>query len=408
MKIFNFKNIGIALLGILLALVICEVIVRAIRPQWTYSYIMDNVGSFYTDGEFIPFTLKANYSGAYPSQEYPGERVTISTNSLGLRSDEITLEKPAGVTRILMLGDSYTFGHYVNDNETYPAVLQRLLREQGKNVEVINAGYADGFETDQIYVWLLNQGLLFQPDIIVYGFFIGNDISGIKKETWADLDEYGLPTRIVNKDLYIDDFGTIRLKTIDYGLTAGTQAVYRIPLLRESHLAILINRTLVKLFSSDSSDDSSQAWGENPFPYILRAESDLDWMQEREADFKELVKGMERLANENDAEFLVTMIPVNFQVEPDFLTHVVGTGFSIQRDLFDEMEPWIEEEGIPYINILKAMQAEPGHYYPDNYEVHFNPQGNEFTAVQIAQFLDTCSWDTVIDCSGALEKPAGS
>ena len=38
--------------------------------------------------------------------------------------------------RILFLGDSYTFGDNVSDNETYPFYLQQML----PNTEVINMG----------------------------------------------------------------------------------------------------------------------------------------------------------------------------------------------------------------------------------------------------------------------------
>jgi len=44
--------------------------------------------------------------------------------------------------RIVCLGDSTTFGTGSNDDETYPAQLQNILRRRypGRNVEVINAG----------------------------------------------------------------------------------------------------------------------------------------------------------------------------------------------------------------------------------------------------------------------------
>jgi hypothetical protein len=63
----------------------------------------------------------------------------LTTNSEGLRAPEIG-PKRRGTTRIIALGDSVTHGWGVEDDETYPARLQALLRERGHDVEVINAG----------------------------------------------------------------------------------------------------------------------------------------------------------------------------------------------------------------------------------------------------------------------------
>ncbi len=52
----------------------------------------------------------------------------IRINSLGFRSDEIPLKKVAGEFRILVLGDSVTFGTGGRNEGTYPSILQERLR----------------------------------------------------------------------------------------------------------------------------------------------------------------------------------------------------------------------------------------------------------------------------------------
>src|SRR4030095_2721035 len=65
---------------------------------------------------------------------------TVTINSQRLRSEtEYGFEPPAEVTRIAVLGDSFTFGIGANEPETYPAQLERKLRETAR-VQVINAG----------------------------------------------------------------------------------------------------------------------------------------------------------------------------------------------------------------------------------------------------------------------------
>ena len=59
-------------------------------------------------------------------------RSMVTTNSLGFRSQELDPEKPL----IAVLGDSIAFGYGVDNNETIPALLQRLL----PRYNVLNAG----------------------------------------------------------------------------------------------------------------------------------------------------------------------------------------------------------------------------------------------------------------------------
>src|SRR5439155_17593498 len=59
-------------------------------------------------------------------------------NSRGFRAVEFTKEKPSGVYRIIMLGDSVTFALPIDECH-YPGVLQQLFDAGGKDrVEVIN------------------------------------------------------------------------------------------------------------------------------------------------------------------------------------------------------------------------------------------------------------------------------
>lgn len=51
-------------------------------------------------------------------------RAGIFTNALGMRGRELPLTKRAGGFRIVMLGDSYTFGYGVGEEETSSALLE--------------------------------------------------------------------------------------------------------------------------------------------------------------------------------------------------------------------------------------------------------------------------------------------
>lgn len=74
---------------------------------------------------------------------YSGRRITYTINQEGARGSEWSLAKPQGALRIVALGASSTFGVNSPDEATWPAFLERALREtHGKNAEVLNGGYA--------------------------------------------------------------------------------------------------------------------------------------------------------------------------------------------------------------------------------------------------------------------------
>lgn len=91
----------------------------------------------------------------------------VSTNSLGARADrEYAVPKPAGVRRVVTLGDSMTYGEGVSNDATWPAQLEAQLQ----NTEVVNLGDR-GYAHDQMYFALKDSGARLAPDLVVLGFF---------------------------------------------------------------------------------------------------------------------------------------------------------------------------------------------------------------------------------------------
>jgi hypothetical protein len=114
--------------------------------------------------------LAPNYTGWFAG-------VPVHINSLELRDDrEYDLRKGPKTFRILVLGDSVTFGHGAIPENTYPALLERQLREWRPDVEwqVWNAA-VPGYNTSQELALLLQSGPRFTPDLVVVGFY-PNDV----------------------------------------------------------------------------------------------------------------------------------------------------------------------------------------------------------------------------------------
>ena len=90
----------------------------------------------------------------------------LNTNSKGFRGlTEYPYSKDKDKIRILVIGDSYTFGEEVSDNETYPFYLQELI----PNSEVMNLGM-HGYGHDQMLIFLKEEGIKYKPDIVILGF----------------------------------------------------------------------------------------------------------------------------------------------------------------------------------------------------------------------------------------------
>lgn len=118
--------------------------------------------------EELGWVPRANASGTH---DEPGRfRSTYGTSTRGLRGREHALAKPAGITRIVTIGDSFTWGYGVNNGEPYPDRLETLL----PRTEVINLGVT-GYGLRQETRYLAREGVQYAPDVVVVGFCL-NDI----------------------------------------------------------------------------------------------------------------------------------------------------------------------------------------------------------------------------------------
>lgn len=97
------------------------------------------------------------------------------SNSQGFRDKERVLEKPDTYTRVLAVGDSFTWGAGVSYDQAFVTLLERQLQAQLPRVELINQG-VPGWEPPQELHLLQHHGIHFQPDLVVLNFFVGNDI----------------------------------------------------------------------------------------------------------------------------------------------------------------------------------------------------------------------------------------
>ena len=117
----------------------------------------------------------AVYSERYGWRLRPGfaaplHDVPTTLNARGYRGALHPYERTPGKTRLVMLGDSVTFGARVRDFETFSA----LLEERDARYEVVNLA-VEGYGTDQELLVLEDEGLRYHPDVVVLNVCVAND-----------------------------------------------------------------------------------------------------------------------------------------------------------------------------------------------------------------------------------------
>jgi hypothetical protein len=104
-------------------------------------------------------------------------------NSFGFRGKEFSPAKTSGTVRILGIGDSFTLGMAVGDDDTYLAQLEEMLNRDGRaRYETINAGHQN-MNTRQEYRYLKERDLMsLGPDVVILGFTMHNDANLDRKK----------------------------------------------------------------------------------------------------------------------------------------------------------------------------------------------------------------------------------
>jgi len=150
--------------SVLVAAAIVEIVVRA-----TWDPARGRPGFLVADAVRLE-KLAPNYDGWFAG-------VPVHINSLGFRDDrEYAVAKRTGTFRILVLGDSVTFGHGSVFEHTYPLLLEKRLKAWKPDVDwqVWNLG-VPGYNTSQELAYLLEVGATYRPDLVVVGFY-ANDV----------------------------------------------------------------------------------------------------------------------------------------------------------------------------------------------------------------------------------------
>lgn len=104
--------------------------------------------------------------------------VNVKTESHGLRDHkERTYEKAPGTYRIMVLGDSITFGWGASYEKTFSRLLEKSLNANpplpGRTFEVLNTGVGNS-NTSMEVEYYKTEGVKFNPDLVIMAWFIND------------------------------------------------------------------------------------------------------------------------------------------------------------------------------------------------------------------------------------------
>jgi hypothetical protein len=376
------KAAAAILLSTTVSLLATEVILRSYFPRRTFEVLAASYPAMFNESDYLPYRLRPNYRGRLARAEFDTE---IRINSLGYRGEEFTRDK-GDALRVLVIGDSYTFGWGVEDTETFSAHLQNTLRARypGRRIEVINAGFAACNSPDTYYLYLKQEGLALHPDLILVGLFLGNDLDSpfALEHEWYEKDAQGLPLRIRNLDSQVQGH---------YLLPRPVPMRYRVPVLSRSHVfqgMFDIWWSVAPMLRSALPDAVATLHAQPPderVPPNYR----LEYSERTEMVFNRvrgLFQGMNQLAKDVNTPLAFMLIPEAFQMNPEALKGLPGDIEKPQRVLAE----FFQREGIRYLDFLPWMREKAAGrqmYFPQ--DGHWNVLANQLAGERLAEFVST-------------------
>ena len=166
-------NMTLSVMSIVFSLTIAEIVLRTFLP------LDPDVGAQHR----IPHPVlgwrlkpKATYS-----REMLTSTIRVTHNSQGWRDVEHRLQKPDGVFRVLVLGDSFMEAAEVPLEQAFARQLERRAGIAGFDIEVMSMAVG-GYGTLQEYLVFEQFGKQYAPDLVILAFYAINDVSANGEE----------------------------------------------------------------------------------------------------------------------------------------------------------------------------------------------------------------------------------
>jgi hypothetical protein len=313
------------------------------------------------------------------------------TNRFGFNDRDYELDKTEGIFRILVLGDS--FGWVGGKEGNYTALLEQKFEEHygAHRVDVVNAGYPMTHTGEQLAL-LEKYGLQYQPDMVLVGFFAGNDF----------IDADPNRKRIVVNDTQFDIDRRYEIKIL------GRPIVLQSRLWHFAKQRLIVWKNINKVHASDAAQSQQEASNENEGTFEDRAYLDIERYRLSFCHMPSYARGvygknidyilqafnrMKELTDSRNIQLVAGIYPDEFQVDDDLMSRVFTT-FNLERDQFDPelMQRLLRERldslKLDYVDLLGAFrEKEKEERLFLLRDTHWNAAGIELAADRLFRFL---------------------
>lgn len=139
-------------------------------------------------------------------QDPYGQSYVLRINATGQRGSDIGARR-LNERRILFIGDSFTMGSGLREEDTFVAQVGNLLAPKvPRPIQTINGG-VDGYNTFQELAYYRYYGKYLDPDIVVLCFFVGNDFrdNAVRTGRGRSLNPVLIPATVQQKYKGLED-----------------------------------------------------------------------------------------------------------------------------------------------------------------------------------------------------------
>jgi lysophospholipase L1-like esterase len=318
---------------------------------------------------------------AYAKFEQQDFSYVQRNNAFGLRGNEITIDKPKDTFRILTLGDSFTMGKGVEDDQTFSALMQDILNEKlgscdarYERIEVLNGG-VDSYAPILSSLYLTQALHVLGPDLVI-----------------LNLDNSDLIQEAAYRMIAIrDDRGEIM------GVP-GNESKKRLSDKFRSWIESNLYITRVLLFYTNKflghKDLTVRGVVERANAEVIAHTLESDHI-DRTAQWADVFASLAKIqdfADSREMEFLVTLYPWAHQVSdgewlPGRFTYLTKDDRPIE-DYDEKILGMAVDRNIAAVSLYDAFENYSGteSLYFDN-DPHFTTHGHELMAGEIARYL---------------------
>ena len=391
-------NVLLSILSVLATLAALEGLLRLSRRP--------TVSEEETRGHWIepdPLLGWRKRAGARATYRRPEYTVEVATNGHGLRDRDRSYDA-RGSYRILALGDSFVEAHGVPFESSVTQGLEKSLSRAGCPVEVLNGG-TQGYSTDQEYLFYLEQGARYSPQVVVL-FFYYNDIVYNARSMYFGMSKPRLTIREGRLVRPTESVAPARSRAV---LADGGETEEEVdkPFLESSLLFVTIRNRLRR--GAPRAYNALSSLGLWP-PISVRAPFIEIKVYRRDKVIPEIEEGwemtgrlLESLARETEARgaaFLVAYVPARMEVH-DADWELTRFKFGMDDERWDRRRVLsrLEEIGraarFPVLDLTPALRKADrgmlgGPYYAG--DLHWNARGHAVAAAEVEGFLRRASW----------------